>query len=47
MDENEEVCAALNISAMPTFQYYKNGTMVAEFKGADANQLKNLIEKHQ
>jgi thiol-disulfide isomerase/thioredoxin len=33
VDEAEDVAAACEITAMPTFQFFKNGAKVAEFKG--------------
>ena len=33
VDEAEDVAAAWEINAMPTFQFFKNGAKVAEFKG--------------
>lgn len=40
------VAAICNISAMPTFQFYKDGEKVDEMMGADQRQLMNLIDKH-
>lgn len=45
--EVQETSAACSIKAMPTFQFYKNGTMLEEMCGADENKLKELIEKHK
>lgn len=35
-----------SITAMPTFQFYKGGTRVAELCGADEGQLRALIVQH-
>ena len=45
VDENEEVCGTLGISAMPTFQFWKNGSKVQEFVGADANRLEAMLKE--
>jgi thioredoxin 1 len=39
VDANNQTAAACGISAMPTFQFFNNDVMVAEFKGADPSQL--------
>eukprot|EP00698_Gefionella_okellyi_P003642 TRINITY_DN13411_c0_g1_i1.p1 TRINITY_DN13411_c0_g1~~TRINITY_DN13411_c0_g1_i1.p1 ORF type:complete len:202 (-),score=37.74 TRINITY_DN13411_c0_g1_i1:115-720(-) len=46
VDENRETSSANGISAMPTFQFYKNGTKLTEFRGADQAQLRDLVAKH-
>ncbi|KAK3606138.1 hypothetical protein CHS0354_010767 [Potamilus streckersoni] len=43
VDKNEETAAACNISAMPTFQFYKNGNKLEEFSGADVEKLKQTV----
>jgi thioredoxin-like negative regulator of GroEL len=47
VDDAEDVAAACSISAMPTFQFYRNGEKIDEMKGADANKLKALIAQHK
>jgi thioredoxin-like negative regulator of GroEL len=42
----QEVAAACNISAMPTFQVFKNGAKVDEFVGASKDKLKALCDKY-
>jgi len=44
VDENEDVAAACNISAMPTFQYYRGGKKIEEQIGADPEKLKNFVK---
>ena len=47
VDEVEDVAAECNISAMPTFQFYRNGQMVDEMRGADQKGLEALLSKHK
>ena len=45
----ESSCAnGANVSAMPTFKFYKDGKEIAEdtLEGADDKELKKLLEKH-
>mmetsp|Transcript_78962 Transcript_78962/g.124633 ORF Transcript_78962/g.124633 Transcript_78962/m.124633 type:complete len:114 (+) Transcript_78962:79-420(+) len=46
VDENDEVAGKEGISAMPTFNLYKNGAKVDELTGANEAKLRELIEKH-
>lgn len=46
VDEVEAVAAACGISAMPTFQVWKDGKKVDELVGASKEKLKELIEKY-
>jgi thioredoxin len=46
VDECEDVAGACGISAMPTFQFYKDGKKVDDFCGADEGQLIQRIEKN-
>jgi hypothetical protein len=39
----QEVAKECNISCMPTFQFFKNGSKVAEFSGADESKLEKMI----
>ncbi|KAK3606139.1 hypothetical protein CHS0354_010769 [Potamilus streckersoni] len=45
VDEVEDVAANCGISAMPTFQFYKNGKKVNELVGANETKLREMIEK--
>jgi thioredoxin 1 len=47
VDENEEVAAFAGISAMPTFQVYKDGKKVGELMGAAKDKLLGLVEAHK
>jgi len=47
VDECEEVATDYNISCMPTFILVKNGEKIDEFSGANAEKLKELIEKNK
>lgn len=47
VDEVEMVAAACGISAMPTFQVWKDGKKVDELVGASKEKLKELIEKYK
>jgi len=46
VDELKSTAMALQIRAMPTFQFYLKGKKVDEFSGASPDQLKSMIEKH-
>nr|2YPM_A Chain A, LAFCA THIOREDOXIN [synthetic construct] len=46
VDEVEDVAAEYGISAMPTFQFFKNGKKVDELTGANQEKLKAMIKKH-
>nr|ABW04626.1 thioredoxin [Haliotis diversicolor supertexta] len=43
VDDCPELAEALNISAMPTFFIYKNGSEVSEVVGANETKLKEAI----
>jgi len=45
VDDNEEVAAEAGISAMPTFQVYKDGQKAEELVGASKEKLLQLIER--
>jgi len=46
-DQLRDVAANAGITAMPTFQFYKNGTRIDQLQGASPDRLIQLIEKHQ
>ena len=45
VDENEETAAACEITAMPTFKFFKGGKEVRTIMGANADQIKATIEQ--
>merc|ERR1712113_214408 len=46
VDESEEIAGKEGIQAMPTFIFYKNGTRIEDFAGADQDRIRNTIAKH-
>jgi len=46
VDANSETAEAAGISAMPTFQFYKNGEKIDEMCGADEAGLRARVEKN-
>ena len=42
----QEVAAECGVSAMPTFQVFRDGAKVAEFVGASKDKLKAMVEQH-
>ena len=47
VDECEEVAMDNEISAMPTFKFFKGGNVVDELVGANPDKLKEIINKHK
>jgi len=47
VDEAEDVAAEYNITAMPTFVFLKEGKKIDDLMGANADKLKDLVEKHK
>ncbi|KAL4236038.1 Thioredoxin domain-containing protein 3 [Mactra antiquata] len=45
VDDAEEIAAGCGISAMPTFQVFKDGEKVDEMVGADEDKLRELCMK--
>ena len=45
VDLNKDTPQACGITAMPTFQFYKNGSMVHQIKGADWDAVVAKIEE--
>lgn len=46
VDEAQDVAQFSSVSAMPTFHFYRNGSRVAQFSGADPNMLDRTVEQH-
>ena len=46
VDDMPEVAAAAQVSAMPTFQFFKAGQLLDKIVGADAAKLTELAGKH-
>lgn len=46
VDEVQEVSALANVSAMPTFQFYRNGQLLSEVVGADVGKLKANLQMY-
>merc|ERR1712224_915399 len=44
VDENEEVAELEEVSKMPTFKFYHNGTVKDVFSGANEDSLKGFID---
>ncbi|GMH65557.1 hypothetical protein TrRE_jg9134 [Triparma retinervis] len=45
VDENAETAAKYDVSAMPTFVFIKNGEIVDRLSGANADRLREMIQK--
>ncbi|EEB12117.1 thioredoxin-2, putative [Pediculus humanus corporis] len=46
IDENEEIAADYDISAMPTFVFIKNGNKLDSFTGANITKLQSTVDKY-
>ena len=46
VDDNQETAAQCGIRSMPTFKFYRMGSRVAEFTGADVNRLRAVLTEH-
>ncbi len=46
VDEQPEVAADAQVAAMPTFQFYKSGTLLHKLVGADVEGLKAAVKEH-
>eukprot|EP01116_Phalansterium_solitarium_P006057 TRINITY_DN18371_c0_g1_i1.p1 TRINITY_DN18371_c0_g1~~TRINITY_DN18371_c0_g1_i1.p1 ORF type:complete len:500 (-),score=34.85 TRINITY_DN18371_c0_g1_i1:7-1506(-) len=44
VDQLQETAQKHQVTAMPTFKYFKNGAVVFEFKGASVDQLERAIQ---
>jgi len=47
VDEADDVAGSVGIQAMPTFQFYKNGTKIDELCGADQAALARKVAQHK
>jgi len=47
VDDANDVAAFCNISAMPTFHFYKNGIKIDDLQGADKTKLKDKVEQNK
>ncbi|KAG0166910.1 Thioredoxin-like protein 1 [Apophysomyces sp. BC1034] len=47
VDQARDVSSTCNVSAMPTFQFYRGGQKIAESKGANPTQLEATIKQHR
>nr|AAV73827.1 thioredoxin [Azumapecten farreri] len=47
VDENDETAQACEISAMPTFRFYKSGQTVDEVVGANKGKIEEYIVKNE
>jgi thioredoxin 1 len=47
VDEVSDLAAELQISAMPTFYFYKKGTKVADVVGASEAKIRELVNQHK
>jgi len=47
VDEADDVAKDEEISAMPTFKFYKNDAMLVEFKGANKEKLEQAVLQHK
>ena len=46
-DMDPAVIQSCDVSAMPTFQFYRRGEVIDEIVGADPNKLRQLIDKYK
>lgn len=42
----ETLAAEQSVNALPTFQFFKSGKKIGEFKGSDASALEKAIRGH-
>ncbi|KAJ5885170.1 thioredoxin TrxA [Penicillium taxi] len=47
VDEEEDLAQELGIRAMPSFYFFKGDEKIADYVGADANEIENLIREHK
>lgn len=46
VDEHGELTAALGVSSLPTFLFFRGGEQIDMLRGADEEGLRNLVSKH-
>ena len=46
VDDQPDIAAAAQVTAMPTFVFYKGGKKVDTMVGADVNKLQDLTKAH-
>ncbi|XP_023346225.1 thioredoxin-like protein 1 [Eurytemora carolleeae] len=46
VDECQDTAAALSVSAMPTFIFFRNKTKIDRIQGADTNALEEKVKQH-
>ncbi|KAJ3041562.1 Cytoplasmic thioredoxin isoenzyme 2 [Rhizophlyctis rosea] len=46
VDEHQSIARECSVTAMPTFQLYRNGKKLEEVVGADINTVERLVRKH-
>jgi thioredoxin 1 len=47
VDSTPDVIREYPVRAMPTFFFFKNGTVVEKFEGADINSVSRLVQEHE
>merc|ERR1712087_693958 len=47
VDANSQASEKAGIQCMPTFQYYKGGSMIDKLEGADFDTLVAKVQKHK
>lgn len=47
VDEAEDIADTYQVQSLPTFKFFKNGTIVAEFSGANIDTLKKMVAQHK
>jgi len=45
-ESNNEICEKCNIKSVPTFLLFKNRTLISQTKGADINNIINMINNN-
>jgi thioredoxin-like negative regulator of GroEL len=45
VDEVDDVQDAQDVKGIPTFKFFKNGSLVHQFSGADESQLEDTVRK--